>query len=162
MPSAAPSSQCGRGAKSNRGGSPQVRTTRLADASPSGSLVGREIGHREDALVELGVDVAEPRVERLDLVAVALRRAMRSSAGSLARFRRATSSLAAFRSALRRLRLHQQLASLAVELEHRVEQRPDGRVAAAQQRGAARLGILAQALEVDHALSCPAGRGAGP
>ena len=31
---AVPSSQCGRGTKSNRGGSPQVRTTRLAEASP--------------------------------------------------------------------------------------------------------------------------------
>ena len=32
-----PSSQCGLGSKSSRGGSPQVRTTRLADASPTGA-----------------------------------------------------------------------------------------------------------------------------
>ena len=88
---------------------------------------------------------------------------MSSSAGSLARFRRATSSLAALRSALSDSDLHQQLAPLAVELEDLVEQRADGRVAPTEQRGAAPVGILAQTLEVDHDRSVvrEAGR-AGP
>ena len=154
MPSAAPSSQCGRGAKSNRGGSPQVRTTRLAAASPSGSL-GRpgSSGTASAALVERGLDVAEPASSALTSSPEALSRAISSSAGSLARFRRATSSLAALRSALSASDPHQQLAPLAVELEQRVEQRAEGRVAAAEQAGAAPVGILAQTLEVDHGRS---------
>ena len=47
MPSAAPSSQCGLAAKSNCGGSPQARTTRLADASPSGSSSSGKFGHAQ-------------------------------------------------------------------------------------------------------------------
>ena len=51
---------------------------------------------------------------------------------------------------LERLDPHQQVAALAVELEQRVHRARHRRIAAAEQAGAAALGILAQALEVDH------------
>ena len=163
MPSDAPSSQCGRGAKSKRGrlapgadarGWPTHR--RRASRRPGNWAPRAHAGRarssisrsRASSALTSSPDALEPGHEVVGRLLGPL-----PARHLLAR---------GVPLGLERFHPHQQLASLAVELEDRVEQRPDRRVAAAQQRGAARLGILAQALEVDHALSFSAGRGEGP
>ena len=153
IPRAAPSSQCGRGAKSNTGGVPQARTTRLALASPSGDLLRGEIGDRERPALELGLDLAEAGVERLDLIARSLEPGHQVLRGLLGLLPPRDLLARGIALGLERLGLHQQLTALAVELEDGVEQRPEGGVATTEQRGAAPLGVLAQALEVDHGRS---------
>jgi hypothetical protein len=129
---------------------------------PVGETVGGKVGHRLGAALELSLDLAKARVQLLHLVAA------RSEVGHqvVGRLLGALppSHLLACGVALglQGLHLHQELAPLAVEIQQRVEQRPERWVATAQQRGAAGLGIVAQALEVDHAFSWPAGREEGP
>ena len=133
------------------------------DASPSGVSSAGKVGQRERALVELGLDLAQPRVERLDLVArLALRRAIRSSAGSLARFRRATSSLAALRSALsvsactsssRRWRSSSRIASSSGPTDGSRRRSSEARLPSGSWR---------RRLRSITALSFPGGRGGGP
>ena len=75
MPSAAPISSCSRGAKSNRGGSPQRRSSRLAlSSAPSGTSSARRLGISASSRVELRGALAQqllvgldPALERGDL-----------------------------------------------------------------------------------------------
>ena len=115
-----------------------------------GDVVGREVGYRECLLLERGFDVPQPHVERLHLLARGLEPG-HQLVGGLLRALPAGDFLGR-RVALGLERLHsaQELAPLAVELEDPVEQRTQGGVAATQQRGAAPVGVLAQALEIDH------------
>ena len=100
IPSAEASSQWGFGVKSNAPGSPQLRTTRLALASPSGTSGAGKLG-RVSARRSSSTSISRSSWSSvLTCSPDALSVAINSSAGSLARFRRATSSLAAFRSAL--------------------------------------------------------------
>ncbi len=90
----------GERSKLNRGRSPHDRSTRLADASPSGISGEGKFG-MPSAWVSSAVSISRRLASsRFTSSPEALRRVINSSAGSLARLRRATSSVAAFRSAL--------------------------------------------------------------
>ncbi len=94
-----PSSQCGLGTKSSTGGlTPGTHEPvgrRVAIGHP---LVGK-VGDGERQLVQRGLDLPQPGSNTLTSSPDAFSRSIRSSAGCLARFRRATSSLAELRSA---------------------------------------------------------------
>jgi hypothetical protein len=127
-----------------------------------GNALGGKIRQRERAPVELGLDVAQPRIERLHLVARGLQprhQLVGGLAGPLAAGHVLTRRVAL---GLERLDSHEQLAPLAVELQQRVHRLGHRRIAATEQAGATALRILAQALEVDHMLvSGPGGRARG-
>ena len=95
-----PTSQCGRGAKSNFGGVPQRRTSTLAEASrPTGTEAVRQIRHRQHEFLQTRVEFLARSSARLISSDTRFISASRSSALSPARLRRAISSLARLRSA---------------------------------------------------------------
>ncbi len=115
-----------------------------------GRAVGRKVRHRERATLQLGLHLAQTAVERLHLLARRLElrdQLVGRLLGALPPHHLFVRGVAL---GLERLHPDEDVPPLAVEREQRVERLVDGGIETAEEGGATALGILAQALEIDH------------